>query len=533
VLPGNHETNWSESAGLTYNKLWGDDRFMFAFKGYLFAGLNTGPFMKMGDGYVKQEDLSWLKRQLQQKKLKNEVLISFSHYPLAEGLDDWNQVTDLLKSFGCRIDFCGHGHRLSLLNFDGIVGIMGRSGLPGNSLSPGYNIVKLRNDSVLVYNKELSVTIGKPSIRLNYLKTDTLSGIASSPKPDFSVNQVFRNRRIVAEWSDTASVFSGPCLVSDSILVYGNSLGWVKAISLNTKRIIWETEVKGPVYSTPVFADGVLVLGVTDGYVIGLNALTGKHLWSVKTGKPVLAEGITDGRFVYIGGGNRSFYRIDANTGNVIWEFTGVNGLIQGKPAFSGSSVVFGAWDNHLYCLDKKTGSLQWKWNNGKPQILYSPGNIFPVCTEDRVFIVAPDRYMTAIDINTGKEIWRTNRHQVRESMGASPDGSLIYAKLMNDTVIAVASTGNFPKTVWTVNAGFGYEHNPCPVLAAGDIVIVATRNGMLVAIDPKTRGILWKYKAGNSSVNKVVAGANETYWLTLTEGKILGIKTTLKTNTP
>ena len=188
--------------------------------------------------------------------------------------------------------------------------------------------------------------------------------------------------------------------------------------------------------------------------------------------------------------------------------------------------VVFGAWDRYLYCLDKNSGFLKWKWNNGKPQKLYSPGNVFPVCSGNKVFIVAPDRFMTALDISTGKEIWRTNKHQVRESMGVSPDGALVYAKLMNDTLIAISASESFPKTVWAVNGGFGYEHNPCPVTATNKLVIAATRSGMLVAIDPETRNIVWKYKAGNSSVNKVIFDRHQTFWFTLMEGKIFGIET-------
>jgi outer membrane protein assembly factor BamB len=526
VLPGNHETNWAESAGLTINKLWGNDRFLFDFQGYQFIGFNTGPYMKMGDGHVKQEDLQWINRQLLQKKPENKVLISFTHYPLAEGLDDWVEVTDILKSFGCRLSFCGHGHQLALLNFNGIPGIMGRSVLLRNSTIPGYNIVKLRNDSVLIYSKVLSVHVGIPSIQLNYMKADTISRISISQMPDFSVNQVYTNRKVVAEWSDTASILSGPCLVNDTILVYGNSIGYVKAISINSKKMIWQIHIQGPVYSTPVASNGIIVLGTVDGSVVGLDGLNGRQLWAVKTERPVLAEGIIENGFVYIGGGDRNFYKIDIKTGNIIWQFSGVAGLIQGKPALYDSSVVFGAWDRYLYCLGKQTGSLRWKWNNGKPQNLFSPGNVSPVCSGDKVFIVAPDRYMTAININTGKEIWRTNMHQVRESMGASPDGSFVYAKLMNDTVISVSSSENSPKTIWAVNAGFGYEHNPCPIVATNELVIAATRNGMLVAINPETKSIVWKYKAGNSSVNKVIAGKQQTFWFTLVEGKIVGIKT-------
>jgi outer membrane protein assembly factor BamB len=528
VLPGNHETNWSESAGLSFNRLWGNDRFLFSKNGFLFVGFNTGPFMKMGDGHVKQEDLLWLKRQLEKNTLNDQVLISFTHYPLSEGLDDWVQVTNLLKSFACRIDFCGHGHRISLLNFNGIPGIMGRSVILGKSKTPGYNIVKLRNDSVLIYNKELNRNTTIPEIALNYLNTDTLSSLQISPLPDFSINKSYTNCKVVAEWSDTASIFSGPCLVNDSILVYANSLGYVKGISINSQKEIWHAKLPGPVYSTPVASDGKIILGSVEGKVIALDAFNGKQLWEVFTGRPVLAEGIVEDHFFYIGGGDRSFYKINLQNGKVVWQFSGVEGLIQGKPAFSASTVIFGAWDNNLYCLDKKSGALNWKWNNGKPQKLYSPGNIFPVCSGNQVFIVAPDRYMTAIDIASGNEIWRTNQHQVRESMGISPDGSKVYAKLMNDSVIAMSTLGKYPETLWAIDAGFGYEHNPCPVLVTDDFVIIGTRTGMLISIDPKIKMIVWKYKAGNSSVNKIIADKNQTLWLTLVEGKVLGIKTTV-----
>ncbi len=39
--------------------------------------------------------------------------------------------------------------------------------------------------------------------------------------------------------------------------------------------------------------------------------------------------------------------------------------------------------------------------------------------------------------------------------------------------------------------------------------LFAATRNGVLIAIDTETRKIIWKYKAGNSSINKVVTDSN------------------------
>src|SRR6187402_2546249 len=41
IVPGNHETNWSESACQTFPRLWGNDRFFFSSGKYLFIGFDT------------------------------------------------------------------------------------------------------------------------------------------------------------------------------------------------------------------------------------------------------------------------------------------------------------------------------------------------------------------------------------------------------------------------------------------------------------------------------------------------------------
>ena len=41
VIPGNHETNWSESAGLSIKELWGDDRFITELNGFILVGFST------------------------------------------------------------------------------------------------------------------------------------------------------------------------------------------------------------------------------------------------------------------------------------------------------------------------------------------------------------------------------------------------------------------------------------------------------------------------------------------------------------
>lgn len=527
IIPGNHETNWSESAGQSFTELWGNDRFITQWNNFILVGFNTGPYMKMGDGHIKQEDLQWLKKELAAKVVDQKMLLSFAHYPLADGLDNWAEVTGILKEYKCLAALCGHGHRLGLHNFDGIPGIMGRSLILREPKSPGYNIVEIKSDSIFVFEKVPGEPLGNAAIKFSLNNPVEIAELPISLKPNYAVNELYPQVKNSFQSTDTTSIFSGISLVGDTMFIYGNSMGWLKAINHKKNQTQWETKFQGSVFSTPAKNNKVVVIGAIDGIIYGLNIKTGKTIWQVNTGNPVLASPLIIDNYVYIGGGKAAFYCINVTTGEIKWVFDAIDGLIQGKPVASDDNVVFGAWDRHLYCVSAATGKLKWKWNNGKSNVLFSPGNIVPVISNNKVFIVAPDRYMTAIDLNSGQQLWRTNKHQVRESMGLSPDGQEVYAKLMNDSIVSVSATGKTFNTKWVADAGILYDHNPCPVIANDKWVIGATKNGLVTAIDRKTQTVAWMHKAGNSSINLMALEDDNNIWISLMEGKIIRLTIT------
>lgn len=523
IIPGNHEMNWSESAGHTFNKLWGDDKFLFRKGNKLFAGLNTGPFMRMGDGHIKQEDINWLQRQLDEHMQDGTQLLFFAHYPLAEGLDQWFKITDILNEYEHVIAFCGHGHRQQLLNFDGIPGIMGRSMVYRGENIPGYNIIELRNDSIFVFDKET----GQKPLELNFAfdtkNPEIIKNLPVTPRPDYSINNQYPFVEPVFHFQDTASIFTGPLIWNDSLIIYGNSAGVLQALDIRTRESAWSVQMKGPLFANPVAGKEIIIAGDTGGFLYGINPQTGTITWKYEAGGRVVAPALVDGNYFYVGTGNKAFKKFEIDNGKPVWSFNDVSGLIQAKAATHENFVVFTAWDTHIYCLDKNTGQLIWKWNNQHPAVLLSPGNVVPVIRNNKVFIVAPDRYMTALDLENGQEIWRSNKHQVRESMGVSTDGSLIFAKQMNDTIIAVCTRAYELKTVWAADAGFGYDHNPCPIVSTHEAIFAATRNGLIMALEPETGKLLWKHKTGNTAINFMSAEKNKL-WITTTDGKLLAL---------
>lgn len=514
IVSGNHETNWSESGCATFVKLWKEDRFMFEKEGILFVGFACGPYMKMGDGFMKYEDIQWLKKTLKEQVKPGMKVMSFAHYPLDESVSNWSQVTSVLKDAPIAAAFCGHGHTLKLMNFDGFPGIMGRALTMKNSKSPGYNEVEIAGDS-LFYSEKVVGEIPVRKIAISMTDRSCLSGIKKSA--DQTPAGDFKHMKQVLQ--DNASIYNGVS-VNKGIIYLANSLGEVKAYDTKTNKTRWTTNLGLAVYAKPLYHKGKVIVGTTDGRLLALDARNGKELWSVPAERVVIGEGTFDGDDLYIAA-SKVFMKINSRNGNIVWSKPVIKSYSQGRPVIKEDKVIFGAWDTHLNCLNKNSGEVIWQWTNGRTANMLSPGNVVPAVTNDKVIIVAPDRYMTALDLTTGKELWRTNKYKVRESLGMSEDGKKVYAKLMDGELLAVSAEGTEYNDLWCEDLGIGYEHNPCPNIEKNGIVYSGSREGVVIAFDPVNRKVLWKEKAGHSSVNAFTVDDQGNVWCSLIEGSV------------
>ncbi len=74
IIPGNHDTGWSESGGLSFTKIFGNDKFYFTHNGIHFIGCASGPYVRMSDGHVPRDAVNWMNEKLS-KLAKSEPLI--------------------------------------------------------------------------------------------------------------------------------------------------------------------------------------------------------------------------------------------------------------------------------------------------------------------------------------------------------------------------------------------------------------------------------------------------------------------------
>ena len=77
ILPGNHDTKWSETGGAKFIEFWGDDKFVFQFDNSLFIGLNSGIPWRGGGGHIQPDDLIWLEEKLAKSDSGTHVYFLF------------------------------------------------------------------------------------------------------------------------------------------------------------------------------------------------------------------------------------------------------------------------------------------------------------------------------------------------------------------------------------------------------------------------------------------------------------------------
>lgn len=563
---GNHETTWSESGVMDFTRVFGDSRFAFSHNGMYFIGFNSGPVIRMADGHVAPQDIAWLKHNLDSvSKAGDAPIFVFTHYPLKNGdVDNWYDVTDVLRQHNVQCIMGGHYHRNLLFDCDGIADVLNRSNLRDKDGTNGYSIISI-TDSIRFYERVLSPIGETPSnspkgasytighwLSLPFGKKE-YGASDESLRPDFSVNKQYKNVRRQWHKALKGGIYSTPVTDGNSLFI-GDDIGCMYALDLRSGKTLWTFPTGMRIVGSPAVSDGVVVFGSANYNIYGLDAKTGKELWHITTAQAVMGAATIHEGVAYIGGGDGRMFAIDIHTGKVKWSFDELKNYVLTRPLVYRDKLYFGCWDTHLYALSLADGSLAWKWNNGKGNPKLSPASVWPVAADGKIFITAPDRYFTCLDAETGAVVWRTNQYKVRETVGISEDGKTVYSKCMWDTIVALpthyplsiseASNSSFgerpigetpsnspqgasnpPSPRWVTHADFGYEHNPAMPLEKDGTLWVSTKNGLLLGMDAQTGKVLFRHKIGNSILNTPLPLSGTECIFTSSEGTITYIK--------
>ncbi len=507
IIPGNHDTKWSESGANSFRRVFGAEAFVFRHNGWLMVGTNSGPNMRMGPGQIPRENIVWLDSVLNVPANRELKVISVNHYPLDSGLNNWYELTDRLRRLDTRLALCGHGHSNRVMEFEGIPALMGRSNLRAGQTTGGYNIMTIRGDSLLTaaVRRPGEATM-EPWASMELKRHDFLSDTTVWPRPDYSMNARYPAVREVWRVQEKSDIGAGT-VPAGRLAITTNTGGEIKALDIKRGRVRWVLGTGAKIYSTPA-TDGKRVIAASaDGMVRALDHKTGRVLWSFDSGQPMVASPVTGGGKVFITGSSGKCYALDVTDGKLLWSNSMIDGFVETIPVIYKGMLIFGTWNNRLYAVDIETGKIKWDWYNGYTNRMLSPAACVPVATGGKVFVVAPDRKMACLDALTGKVIWHSDlgNSMVRESMGVTTDSTLILAKTMNGSIIAVDARAPEGQVVWVSDFNIGYDIAPGVITERDGIIYIPSDKGVIHAASRADGKLIWSHRISSCLINSVV----------------------------
>lgn len=153
-------------------------------------------------------------------------------------------------------------------------------------------------------------------------------------------------------------IVGGPAVGGGRVFV-GSSDGRLYAYDAEDLSFQWTFETGNSVWATPAVANDMVYFGSMDQHVYALD-LDGQPVWQFATGGAVTAEPLVQDGRVYVGSFSSDFYALDAETGQLIWKFSGATGWYWSGAVSNGRTLFVGSTDGYLYALDAASGQLQW-----------------------------------------------------------------------------------------------------------------------------------------------------------------------------
>lgn len=511
IIPGNHDTKWSESGCNDFSKIFGAETFCFQHNGVWFIGTSSGPNMRMGPGQTPREHIVWLEQKLQSAG-KEAPIVYVNHYPQDSDMNNWYVVLDMLRNYNVQLFMCGHGHRNKKLDIEGAPGIMGRSNLRANDPVGGYNIVSIQNGKISYSEKNPEMAVKAPWYIEKWQPDTRIIWNTKPPRPNFAVNDSFPSVQVQWMKQESADIGGGICLNS-GVVYYTTSLGVIKAVSLKAGSALWDYSSESKIYSTPVIHKKIVWVSTASGNVLGLDKRNGGLKHRLSTNGAIVSTPALHGDTLFVAGSDGHCRAWRLTNQKLLWDYNGVNNFVETRPLIKNGIIYFGSWGNEFYAIQTATGKLLWKWSNQASNRMLSSAAVWPEIAGGKLFMVAPDRFMTALDPATGNEIWRycDKTNLVRESMGVSNDRNLVYVKTMNGNVIAFEANSSERKIHWKSPVEPGYDICPTAIVEQNDIVFIPTQSGVVVALNKNSGTVLWKHKITNCLITSLVpVGKNQ-----------------------
>ena len=308
-----------------------------------------------------------------------------------------------------------------------------------------------------------------------------------------------------------------------------DTLGTVRAFDTRNGGQVWSTGFgegsRSTNYGGGVAYDNGRVYATNgNGYVAALDAATGGAAWTVKPGGPLRGAPTIANDAVYVMSQDNQLYSLKLTDGTQNWssaaalEIAGVFG--SASPSVAAGTVVAGFSSGELNAYRYENGRQVWQDALSRTSISTSVASLSdidadPVIDGGQVLAIGKGGRMVALELTSGQRQWEQNIAGISTPWVAgewvfvvTDDAKLIALHRSNGRIRWINQLPRWQDEKDKRGPIFYYG----PVLA-GDRLIVAGSNGVLVNVDPATGGFQSQTNVG-AGVNLPPVVAGQTLYI-------------------
>jgi eukaryotic-like serine/threonine-protein kinase len=259
----------------------------------------------------------------------------------------------------------------------------------------------------------------------------------------------------------------------------------------------WTYEAHSAVYSTAAIHKDLVIFGTDDGRLIALKLADGTFVWEYKTDAALSASPLVADGSVFIGDEKGGFHAVNAQDGKPLWTFAEPKDKILSKAALGPDTVIFGSYDHYLYCLDRKTGALRWRFET-EMQVHGSP------CIVDDVAVIAGcDGQARVIAVADGKQRMSVKLEGNLAAAPAHREGVVYFGSLSGEYLALRLKDA---KVLWRKAEKDGQFFSTAAVTA--DAAIFSSRSNAVFRVNPENGELAWSFKTrGSVDSSPVICG--------------------------
>ncbi len=190
---------------------------------------------------------------------------------------------------------------------------------------------------------------------------------------------------------------TSPMAEIGNLVFLGTSQGNFMAIDVHSGNEIWQVTAQKAIRSNPVAFEGHIIFGCDDHnlYFLDQNGnIVDKYLAKDK----ILNTLLVDGPFLYFGTENHFLVCLDLRRKIKKWEVK-TGGRVLPVPISDQKRVFFLAWNNVLYCLHKRNGSILW-WRSIPSRSLF-PLEVY----KDKIVVSSMSSILVCFDVKSGAKV--------------------------------------------------------------------------------------------------------------------------------